>query len=154
MKTKICSKCKKEYPSTPEYFNRSSNIKSGLISRCKKCKRAIDRIYSRKYREKHPQWKKADNKKRQEQTAKLIKKWREEHPEIIKCWRIYRMALKNGILIRKPCEICGSKKVHGHHDDYSKPLEVRWLCPKHHKAVEFNLIDLGPILKQKETAQI
>ncbi|UOF80573.1 putative hnhc nuclease [Caudoviricetes sp.] len=36
----------------------------------------------------------------------------------------------------KPCEVCGTdNKVHRHHDDYSKPLQVRFLCPKHHKAI-------------------
>lgn len=41
--------------------------------------------------------------------------------------------LRAGKLTREPCEICGStKRIHAHHDDYSKPLEVRWLCPKHH----------------------
>lgn len=42
-------------------------------------------------------------------------------------------AIKSGKLIKQPCEVCGStKRIHAHHDDYSKPLEVRWLCPKHH----------------------
>jgi hypothetical protein len=31
---------------------------------------------------------------------------------------------------RKPCH-CGLK-AHAHHEDYSKPFEVIWLCPKHH----------------------
>ena len=43
-----------------------------------------------------------------------------------------KVAIRSGKLIKKPCEVCGETKVHGHHDDYSKPLEVRWLCPKHH----------------------
>lgn len=44
-------------------------------------------------------------------------------------------AIRDGKLIRQPCEVCGTtSKVQGHHDDYSKPLEVRWLCPKHHSA--------------------
>lgn len=31
------------------------------------------------------------------------------------------------------CEICNSVKVVAHHDDYLKPLEVRWMCQAHHK---------------------
>lgn len=42
-------------------------------------------------------------------------------------------AIKNGRLIKKPCEVCGNKKVHAHHDDYCKPLDVRWLCTRHHR---------------------
>ena len=40
-------------------------------------------------------------------------------------------ALKRGILIRKDCEKCG-KSAQAHHDDYFKPLDVRWLCRSHH----------------------
>ncbi len=41
-------------------------------------------------------------------------------------------AVRDGRLSKKPCEVCGDVKAQAHHDDYSKPLEVRWLCPKHH----------------------
>lgn len=41
--------------------------------------------------------------------------------------------LKAGRLIKQPCEICGTVDyVEAHHKDYSKPLEITWLCVKHH----------------------
>ena len=44
-----------------------------------------------------------------------------------------RYAVKTGKLIKQKCENCGDKNTQAHHDDYSKPLEVRWLCNKCHK---------------------
>lgn len=41
-------------------------------------------------------------------------------------------AVRIGYLVRQPCEVCGNLTVDAHHDDYSKPLEVRWLCRTHH----------------------
>lgn len=43
-------------------------------------------------------------------------------------------AIKKGKLIRQSCEKCGAEKTDAHHDDYAKPLEVRWLCRSHHIA--------------------
>jgi hypothetical protein len=43
-----------------------------------------------------------------------------------------RDAVKAGKIKREPC-FCGDPKSHGHHDDYDKPLEVIWLCDKHHR---------------------
>lgn len=41
-------------------------------------------------------------------------------------------AVKIGKVTKSPCVICGDEKSQGHHEDYSKPLEVIWLCRKHH----------------------
>lgn len=46
-----------------------------------------------------------------------------------------RQAISSGKIQRKPCERCGAVKSQGHHEDYSKPLDVQWLCPKHHAAL-------------------
>jgi transcriptional regulator with XRE-family HTH domain len=48
-------------------------------------------------------------------------------------WKICLAAIERGELVRQPCEKCGStKRIHAHHEDYAKPLEVVWLCPGHH----------------------
>lgn len=49
-------------------------------------------------------------------------------------------ALRTGKLERQPCEVCGEMKVHAHHEDYSKPLDIKWLCVKHHneRHIEIN----------------
>src|SRR5262252_9196431 len=46
------------------------------------------------------------------------------------------MAIKKGTLVRpESCEECGKKcKPHAHHDDYRRPVDVRWLCPACHGA--------------------
>lgn len=45
---------------------------------------------------------------------------------------IINRAIADGTVKRKPCAVCKSSNSHAHHDDYSRPLEVRFLCPKHH----------------------
>ena len=44
----------------------------------------------------------------------------------------YKTALKRGKLQRLPCMVCGDVDADGHHPDYSKPLDVVWLCGPHH----------------------
>lgn len=43
--------------------------------------------------------------------------------------------IKRGTIKRQPCEICGAELAHAHHDDYNRPLDVRWLCEQHHRAI-------------------
>ena len=51
-------------------------------------------------------------------------------------------AVRDGRIQRQPCRDCGSPDTHGHHHDYSRPLDVIWLCPEHHIA-EHKRIDNG-----------
>lgn len=47
-------------------------------------------------------------------------------------------AIRLGILTAKPCEKCGATPSDAHHDNYRKPLDVRWLCRRHHKEHHLN----------------
>jgi hypothetical protein len=46
---------------------------------------------------------------------------------------IVQKAIKSGVLIREACSRCGATETQAHHEDYSKPLEVIWLCRGCHK---------------------
>jgi len=43
-------------------------------------------------------------------------------------------AVAKGQLIRQPCE-CGRQETDAHHDDYSRPLDVRWVCRRCHQGL-------------------
>ena len=60
--------------------------------------------------------------------------WRERNPLKVWAHKAFEAGLRRGLIESKPCEICGEPKTDGHHSDYAKPLEVRWLCRAHHKA--------------------
>lgn len=58
------------------------------------------------------------------------------NPQAEKARDTTKQAIKNGKLTRLPCRVCGNPKSEAHHEDYSKPLEVDWLCKKHHGAAD------------------
>lgn len=47
----------------------------------------------------------------------------------------FAQAVKSGKIKRQPCEVCTEPITHGHHNDYQNPLEVTWLCQKHHAEI-------------------
>ena len=65
--------------------------------------------------------------------AALNKRWECKNKEKALAHKAVEHALSRGKMQKEPCERCGSTDVHAHHDDYSKQLEVMWLCPLHHK---------------------
>lgn len=61
------------------------------------------------------------------------KKRRASHPEKSKARYTAANAIRSGQLERQPCEVCGKENAQAHHPDYSKPLDVQWLCFIHHR---------------------
>jgi ribosomal protein S27AE len=55
-------------------------------------------------------------------------------------WKL-RAAVRFGKIVKpKSCSQCGKEtSVVGHHDDYEKPLIVRWLCRKCHTELHMEL---------------
>ena len=60
-------------------------------------------------------------------------RWEHRHPERRFAHKAVERALAKGTIQRQPCH-CGDEKSHAHHDDYDKPLVVRWLCDACHRA--------------------
>lgn len=53
-------------------------------------------------------------------------------------WAVHNAVVRGELERPDACEQCGhvgrsTRDIHGHHDDYSKPLDVRWLCSSCHK---------------------
>lgn len=61
-----------------------------------------------------------------------VKAYTERYPEKAAAKQAVMIALRSGRLLRRPCVVCGTECVQAHHDDYSRPLDVIWLCRLHH----------------------
>lgn len=115
---KRCTRCEQTLP-VSEFGIRVKDGKLYYQSRCRPCASTTTQ-----------QWLKVPKNRR----AFLDRqKLRDRQKERVR--RMAREAIKVGTLVRQPCERCGSSTVQAHHDDYSKPLDVRWLCRKDHMAL-------------------
>jgi hypothetical protein len=136
---KRCPKCKKTKKGSE--FYRCKSTADGLGDYCKECRKKIDKEYRQQ-----PQVRKrllADKRKYSKtpkariQRKAYSKQWREreENADKIRAHRLVYKALARGEIEKGPCEKEGSEcrgLVTAHHDDHTKPLEVRWLCRYHH----------------------
>ena len=57
----------------------------------------------------------------------------EERAKRRKAREIFNHYVRDKHIEKQHCEVCGNEKAEAHHCDYDKPLEVRWLCFKHHR---------------------
>ena len=139
---KKCSKCLELKPLTEFYRNKITS--DGRGSWCISCEKKRDRkAYSKKYRN-GTAYIKAQEKYRfspkgVKNNREYLKKARKVMPEKLRARDKVKYALRTGVL-KKPsqCEKClaGNLRLHAHHEDYSKPLEVIWLCPECHTILE------------------
>lgn len=145
---KKCKKCGIEKEKCEENFYRRTP--GGTFeSICKKCRYEGARNLAKT---KPDQYKKVRQKyylKNREKIKEASKKWRQGNKERFKkihnkshlkhplkrCARkLLNYHIKKGNINRP--DVCGkcfkNYRIQAHHDDYSKPLEVRWLCSKCH----------------------
>ena len=77
---------------------------------------------------------------------------RERFPDKFRARNAVYKAIKKGLLIRKPCEVCGNPNSEAHHSDYSKPLMVQFLCRDHHIIADKQIREynrsLGPLFSR------
>lgn len=120
-------------------FYRHSQMADGHFGKCKECVKAYTRDHYGEVRPARQAYELERQKrpKRQRQMLVNTRRQRKKHPERERAHAAVARAIKKGLLVRGPCEVCGTtRRVQGHHDDYSKPLEVRWLCVMDHRRAE------------------
>lgn len=138
---KKCFKCGAE--KEIDCFYRHPKMSDGRLGKCKECTKLDTRS---SYRERIVQRKEYDRlrNKRPERRASNAERQRAirvSSRDKYVARSAVQYAVRVGKLIPMPCEVCGDERVQGHHDDYSKPLDVRWLCFKHHKEVHGQVAD-------------
>lgn len=117
-----------------DMFYRHKAMKDGHLNKCIECAKSDVRAHRREC-DSVRAYDRARSKTeaRRAQISKTSKLWRSRHPEKYKAQTAVGNAVRDGKIVKKPCSICGDKKSHAHHEDYSKPLSVIWFCAKHHQ---------------------
>lgn len=136
MESKVCFKCGESKPL--DSFYKHPAMGDGLLGKCKECTKKDARTHyaaTRRVRSAYEQ-KRFQDPKRRAYVYEQGRKHRCKHPERYKARYIVSNAIRDGRLARQPCEVCGAKRSQAHHADYSKPLEVRWLCFQCHREKE------------------
>jgi len=145
---KTCFKCKKEKPLAE--FYKHPRMADGRLNKCKEC--AKDDV-SKNYASNKPHYQ-AYEKKRlhklsriearakyavtergRQAESKAKKKWADANAIKKGASTIVGNAVRGGVIEKQYfCSVCGidNVRIHGHHPDYAKPLEVQWLCSPCH----------------------
>ena len=138
---KRCFKCGVTKPLDDFYAH--PMMKDAHLNKCRTCTKRDTREWEqrqpiderRKYKNEY-----IKRPKRRDAMNDYLRLQRVKWPEKIRARAIIDKMLIEGTLKRQPCEVCGTtERIHAHHPDYFKPLEVRWLCAKHHKAEHMRL---------------
>lgn len=143
---KPCIHCGITKPLTE--FYRHDGMSDSYLNACKECVKAATRANREANREYYLEYDRqrafradrvAARRAYQERTKKdpektkvfrrTAKEWAERNTPKRKAQIKVGNAIRDGKLVKQPCERCGAaERIHAHHEDYSKPLDVMWLC--------------------------
>lgn len=120
---KTCFKCDVEKPLSE--FYKHPMMGDGHLNKCKKCARYDVRVNRRLRIEYYVEYDRRRYREGRHQPTRA--------PERALATRLLNQAVRAGRVKKLACEVCGDPKSEGHHEDYTKPLDVIWLCRKHHR---------------------
>ncbi|KKL25847.1 hypothetical protein LCGC14_2401170 [marine sediment metagenome] len=134
--TKVCRKCKVEHGRDNFYPN--PGCRDGLGSYCRQCHNALNTDWKRRNKERINRQRREKYKPLPPEKAMVLYHIQmKRYPEKVNARHALQWAVRNGS-VKKPtrCQSCTlvvpRRGLHGHHADYSKPLDVKWLCPPCH----------------------
>lgn len=132
-KEKACFRCKAVKPLTEYYAH--PRMGDGHLGKCKECTKAdVKARYALAIADRHAyDVRRNATPERRSQQRESNKRRKLAQPEKYAAHIAVNNAVRDGRLVRQPCEVCGDLRVEGHHEDYSKALDVRWLCFTHHR---------------------
>lgn len=125
--TKVCSQCGVERPRSD--FSKDGNSTDGLRAYCYRCFRKYDAAY----RKRNPDRIAEKAERQRERSRERSAAWLAENPEKRKAENFAYDRIRTGELVPQSCAVCGTEKTEAHHDDYTRPLIVRWLCRSCHR---------------------
>jgi hypothetical protein len=145
---KVCKECKIKKPLTDYYVHKETS--DGYLNKCKECvkqrvhkHRINNTITINEYDKKRnilPHRVEARKNYTKTESGKIARKqallnYKHNYPLKYAAHVITTNAIRDGNLIKKTsCSKCNSTcKIEGHHNDYTKPLDVTWLCELCHK---------------------
>jgi hypothetical protein len=70
-------------------------------------------------------------------------RWRARNPIADWAHSATRSAIRRGLLQRQDCAVCGDPDTDAHHPDHSNPLNVIFLCRRHHKDLHKRLAEVS-----------
>ena len=139
---KVCCTCKQVKPFSE--FNKHLTNRDGHQNQCRACQKAE----YRRNRRSHIARRKCYYLTHKAQEDRRTAEWRRRNADRVKAIRIRQhrlypdkiiardvvaQSVRSGRMQPQPCVICrSSSHLEAHHLDYSKPLDVRWLCRQHH----------------------
>jgi hypothetical protein len=129
---KPCIRCGESKPISEFYVHKM--MADGHLNKCKSCCRSDATANRVRHLDRYRQYdrERFSTLRRRMSVEKQRISYRTKYPEKRAAHVATGNAIRSGKLVKGPCEVCGSLVVDAHHDDYSKPLEVRWLCRVHH----------------------